>query len=179
MKIVLRRAGLSAVVAVLAATAVGCGGGGREYAVPKSVCGMPVGESAVAPLLPDGEQLRQTGETPPARRAECKVSVDDTAALFLTFTGTDEKPADPMSQDVSYQFTHRKKLAGLPFPGEGALGDKSALVTTPCGGKGPANLIIEVSVDEGVTEDVSQRRADIQKFTTEYTKAARQKLSCA
>lgn len=169
------RAGLVVVAFAVAVTTAACGGG-REYAVPETVCGVPLAESVVSPLLPDGKELKEAGEALPLKRDQCTLDVDGTAVLYLTFVRTDEKPYDPMSELVRDQFQNRKEIRDLPFTGKGAVGDSTAMVTTQCRGK--PNLIADLKVDERVTTEVPQRRADLEKFAAEYMAGARKKLDC-
>ena len=77
------RAVVAASVVALTSALAGCSGGGRTYAVPDKVCGVPVKKSALSPLLPDGKKVWEK----PARSVDsnrgCDVVVDKRVAFSV------------------------------------------------------------------------------------------------
>ena len=82
-----------------------------------------------------------------------------------------------MAKLESYKFTHRKRIPKLPFPGKGAVGDDSAMISTACGGPRAKYLIVDVDVDRRVNGDVKQRRRNMQRFAETYVPKAQKKLN--
>lgn len=162
---------------VLLLTSVACGGEGREYAVPETVCGVSMREDVVAPLLPEGGELREGGASLPETRDDCWLGVDDEDVLVLTFSPVEDFH-DPMGDDAEWKLADRSEIEDLPFRGAGALGDSSAMITAECGGTGPPHLVVDVEVPEDVTPDVAQRRADVRDFSTDYVAGALRELGC-
>lgn len=157
---------------------VGCSGGGRGYAIPAKVCGIPVQKSSIAPLLPDGSELREVPGGTSGTDKGCDVLVDDRTTLSVYQEYVD-KPYDPMADLESHKFTHRAPFRKLPFPGKGAVGDDNSMISTKCGRPEIAYLIVDIRGDKKVNSDVKQRRKDIQRFTELVVPNIKQKLNCA
>ncbi|MCF6526400.1 hypothetical protein [Streptomyces sp. JJ36] len=161
----------------LAVAVAGCGEK-QEYAVPEKVCGVPLEEGTVALLLPEGEHLAERGTPLPAHHDYCRLLVDRGRALTVTFSPT-RTLHDPMGDRSAYAFTRRAEMRDLPLPGEGALGDDSAVVAARCGGSGPGYLTIDFYADKDVVRDTARRRAALREFALAYTSGARKKAGCA
>ncbi|MEW2069597.1 hypothetical protein [Streptomyces sp. NPDC007346] len=172
------RRGLS-LMAGLVVLLAGCAGGAeREYAVPKTVCGVPVEESAVSPLLPPGPDLIEHKDSLSKERGHCSITVNHDGVISVTFSRVD-RDYDPMDESQSYKFRNRQRVTELPFPGRGAIGDDTIMITAKCGGGGPAYLIIDVLVRKGIEADAAPKRAEFRKFAEEYTAGAKKIIGCA
>lgn len=56
----------------------------REYAVPKSLCGVTVPENSLSPLLPPGKDLTAEQDTPaPGAIMTCKLTMDGDQVLSV------------------------------------------------------------------------------------------------
>ncbi|MFH8725192.1 hypothetical protein [Streptomyces termitum] len=176
-----RRGVTYALAAVVSFSLTACGGG-REYAVPEQVCGITVNRTTLDPFLPDGEKLEIVGdslvETGEDTRGHCEIRVDGKRAMYLRVSKVD-KLYDPMDKVDAFRFTDREKMSGLPFPGEGALGDAAAMVNTECTAPGAAYLSVLVTVDGTVDDEVARRRRDLQAFAVDLVPAVKKALGCA
>jgi hypothetical protein len=161
----------------LAATLGGCSGGGKEYATPGKVCGVPVKEDAFLPLLPDGEKVKEQPADSIESDSGCDIVVDGQVALSV-YEEYVSKPYDPMAELESYKFKNRKPIRGLSVAGKGAVGDTNVMITTKCGKPKAEYLLVDVKVDKEAGGDVSQRRKDMQEFAESYVPNAQKKLDC-
>ena len=169
---------------VLLLTTAGCSGGGaeKEADVPHTVCGVPMRQDVVSPLLPDGSEVRERGEALPSRSDVCYVGVDRTSAFSLRFSPVREA-VDPMDERQTPNLSDRKPIADLPFRGKGATGAAGAAVSAECGGSGPApHLVVDLALAEGAEVDSGpgegEPRAALRAFAVEYLAGARKKLGC-
>ncbi|MFC8275060.1 hypothetical protein ACFUJR_21470 [Streptomyces sp. NPDC057271] len=165
-----------ALAGALAITATACTEQEREYAVPDSLCGVPVTKDALAPLLPSGKELREQKDPPKATRDGCKLFVDDQLVLFVRIWQVNEYP-DPMGPKEHVPPVNRKEIEGLPSGQRGALGDERAMISATCAAP-DRNIVLEVSVSESFTKDVEKRREDIERFTKSFTNDIKKKLKC-
>ena len=165
-----------AVVCGLALLGAGCGGG-REYAVPKDLCGIPVGEKEISPLLPDGEKLVVQGDPLVDLSGMCYVTVDSDKGVVVSLEKTD-RFYDPMGKLVGYKFTNRKKMSPLPFDGAGAMGDKNFVISARCDAPGTPYLTVSASVGDRAEKDVAGRRADMEKFALAFVPSVKKEMAC-
>lgn len=175
-----RRGVAYALAAVVSFSLTACGGG-REYAVPEQACGITVDRTALDPFLPDGEKIEVVGgslvETGEDTRGHCEIRVDGKRAVYLR-VGKVDKLYDPMDEVDAFRFTNREKMSGLPFPGEGALGDAAAMVNTGCTAPGAAYLSVLVTVDGTADDEVAERRKNIEAFTFDFVPEVKKALGC-
>ncbi|MFF9349938.1 hypothetical protein [Streptomyces sp. NPDC014734] len=173
---------MTALAFCVVVTASACSGGGREYALPTKVCDVAVGKE-ISSVLPDGKELTQRPDTSGVGdrlyRHDCSVSVDHDLALLTTVTETNEK-VDPMREIATSFFTNRERITGIPFSGEGALGDEYAEITAKCSARGSAYLHTEVSLSgqKRLTSDIPQRRKDLREFVIAFTRDAKHAYGC-
>jgi hypothetical protein len=73
---------IAATVALLA-TLSGCSGQKekRQYAVPHSLCGIPVDSNALAPFMPSGRKLTAKRDTTDTWASVCEISIDSRQVL--------------------------------------------------------------------------------------------------
>ncbi|MEU8740940.1 hypothetical protein AB0K62_32025 [Streptomyces halstedii] len=171
-----RTAAAPLALCALALLAAGCGGG-REYAMPKELCGVPVGEKELSPLLPDGQKLDVAGDPLVTSANLCGVSVDDDPAVDIQVEKT-EKFYDPMDASEAFRFTNREKSAGLPFEGAGATGDKHVMITARCDAPEAGHLIVNIGVGEKAEKDVDRRRSDLEAFARAFVPSVKKEMGC-
>ncbi|MGY1582916.1 hypothetical protein [Streptomyces sp. MN13] len=175
-----RRIAAFSLTACLALSLTACGGG-REYTVPKAVCGVPLNEKTLEPFLFNGEKLEVTGgsviETGTSGHGSCEIRVDGKRVVRLEVEKVD-KLYDAMDPSEEFRFTNRKKMSGLPFDGSGALGDSNSMVSAGCSGDEVDYLIAYVSLDGEADGDVSQRREDLEAFTLDFVAKVKKELGC-
>ncbi|WP_137992959.1 hypothetical protein [Streptomyces vilmorinianum] len=97
----------------------------------------------------------------------CSISVDDWLVVDFQVDNVD-KIYDPMADSESFRFTHRAKMEDLPFSGLGALGDRTAMVSTNCAGPKAHYLVTVVRLSAHVDGDVDKRCKDIEAFTLDF-----------
>ncbi|MEU8619201.1 hypothetical protein [Streptomyces sp. NPDC048623] len=177
---VLRRTAASLLTSCLALSLAACGGG-REYAVPKQVCGVALTEKALSPFLVDGDKLTVVGDSLVKPREKtwgrCEIRVDGALIVGLQVDRVD-KLYDPMDESEEFRFRNRAKMTGLPFAGLGALGDSNSMVSTDCAGPGTDHVITYVSVDGDAGGDVAERRRHIEAFTVDFVPTVKKALGC-
>lgn len=167
---------VAGVVGALLTGVTGCTGG-RDYATPKKACGIPVDSSALSPLLPNGESLRQEDAGSVTAPHGCDVIVDKRRAVS-PYLGYVDRLYDPISDVSVFKSTNRQRMKDLPFPGKGAVGDGNAVVFTPCGAPKVDYLLVEVTLDDTINKNVQQRRDNLERFATAYTPKAKEHLKC-
>ncbi|MEU9604672.1 hypothetical protein, partial [Streptomyces sp. NPDC048057] len=141
----LRPVGALALMALLLA---GCSDGGRDYAVPKDLCGVPMPEKDLAPLLPDGKEIQLSYKEFTLTDAwiTCGVAVDEASVLEAMVIHEDVF-RDPMKDDTGFKVTDKRELK-LPFEGAGVIGDLRTKVIVPCGTAEAPNLVAHLTVYE-------------------------------
>ncbi|MCX5399376.1 hypothetical protein [Streptomyces sp. NBC_00102] len=175
-----RFAAASGLVACLALSLAACGGG-REYAVPKEVCGVGLSEKALDPFLVDGEKFRTVGgslvDTGKGTWGRCQIEVDDWLVVDLTVE-KNEKLYDPMDDLESFRFENREKIPALPFEGLGAVGDRNAMVSTGCSSPNAEFLSVQMNLSRQVEGDVTRRRKDLEAFAADFVPRVKKALGC-
>ncbi|MGP3990116.1 hypothetical protein [Streptomyces sp. 3N207] len=176
-----RGPGAAALALALALSAAGCSEDGREFAVPKKVCGTTIEQSALSPLLPpDGKKLKEDDRTLVTSDTGCTVEVDGRDAVTFGRTGLNER-VDPVTTLKEDLLKHVTPLRGLPVPGRGAFADRGAVVAAECGTKGAKYLLLEFrfgDLDHQYPEDVKDRRKAIQRFVKDVTPNAVKEKHC-
>ncbi|MGW1204926.1 hypothetical protein [Streptomyces cyaneofuscatus] len=172
------RAGVAVALLGLSLLTSGCGSS-REYAIPESVCGVPVGEKELSALLPDGEKLEVTDTSIVTKSgSNCDVSVDDFPAVSLTVEQVD-KFYDPMSKHESFRFTNRKKMAPLPFDGSGATGDRNIMISTSCGLPEADHLVVLLIARDKSGKDVTEHRSGMEAFMVDFVPKVKKAMACS
>ncbi|MCP9958045.1 hypothetical protein [Streptomyces sudanensis] len=175
-----RRATACVITCCLALSLAACGGG-REYAIPKEACGVPLDARKLDPFLPDGKEFEEVGEPLGARDGTyprgCDLRVDGSTVVFLHLY-REEELVDPMGELVSHQFENREKIAHLPFGGLGAVGDRNALVSTRCAIPEAEYLVVDMDFTDKADGDVAERRRDIQGFALDFVPRLKKQLGC-
>ncbi|MGW1465557.1 hypothetical protein ACWCPT_14620 [Streptomyces sp. NPDC002308] len=167
-------------MAVLVLSLTACSGG-RDYAVPKEMCGVSLDAKKLDPFLFDGKTIEVLGgslvDTGTNSWGKCGMRVDGKFVLSLEVEKVD-KLYDPMAELESFRFVHREKVKDLPFPGLGALGDSNSMVSTGCSSAAADFLIAYVDVDGAAQDDVAGRRKDLQALTVDLVPRVKKALGC-
>ncbi|WP_103760808.1 hypothetical protein [Streptomyces sp. SM10] len=163
----------------LALLATGCSGGSREYALPKDLRGVPVGEEELSPLLQDGEKLDVRGGLLATSTSICSVGVDDYPSVDAQVEKVDTFD-DPMGELDSFRFTNRRAMAmvPLPFDGAGAMGDRNVMISARCAAPEADHPVVYISVGEKAQGDVGRRRADTERFALAFVPSAKKEIGC-
>ncbi|MFD9952431.1 hypothetical protein [[Kitasatospora] papulosa] len=170
------RTAAPAVVCGLGLLLAGCGGG-RAYALPKDLCGVPVDQDALSPLLQDGEKLDVVGDPLATSTSICAVSVDHYPAVSIQADRTD-KFYDPMAELESFRFTNRKEMPTPPFDAAGAVGDRSVMITARCEAPAARYAVVNFTFGDRAEEDVDRRRADMEAFALAFVPSVKKELAC-
>ncbi|MFI8323858.1 hypothetical protein [Streptomyces sp. NPDC085529] len=173
----------------LTAALLGCGltlsltacGGGREYSLPEAACGVPLDAEKIDPFLVDGKTFEVAGDPlnePTAKKYwKCTLSVDDTLVVAFQVDAVD-RLHDPMAASEEFRFANRAKMERLPFSGLGALGDRTAVISTECAGTQAAYLFTEVSLSTKTGGDTAERRKAIEAFAVDLVPKVQKALGC-
>ncbi len=162
--------GLAALVGV-----AGCASGDESYAVPERVCGVEMKEEVVRSLLPEGEELVETGKPLPAKFNYCTLVVDGEPELWVTF-GTEFELYHPL-EEYSHQFEDGDEIT-LDFVGHGGVDDDNAKIIAACSLPERPNLISNVLVSPPGGGPETAPRADLQRFAVVYMAGAKSELGC-
>ncbi|MDH2387812.1 hypothetical protein QCN29_03210 [Streptomyces sp. HNM0663] len=157
-----------------------CGQAERDYAVPEKVCGAAVEESALAPLLPPGEKLKESERESSGfgtTHHYCSLIVDRSEVVSIDVRTSDRTlaPEDWTTAVASYPHSAE---ADLGISGARAVvGSHRALVSAQCQGRSPY-LTFDIW-EFGDTVEASEKGAKIlQTFTKEYVLGVKKKLEC-
>ncbi|WP_330331403.1 hypothetical protein OHS33_17760 [Streptomyces sp. NBC_00536] len=164
--------------AALLVTLAGCGGQGRDYAVPDAACGVGVGSAVLAPLLPPGKALRAEPVDLGQGSAHCTLSVDAKPALSLKTDVTTEVTDLPkVIQEKVNRAGHPAKITAGPA-GEAWVADSLALATAKCTYQGAPHVFIAEASTPAKTDDVKKRREALTAFMKAYLPAAQKAVGC-
>ncbi|MGD9483745.1 hypothetical protein WDH52_10860 [Streptomyces sp. TRM70308] len=162
--------GLAALVAV-----AGCASEGEPYAVPERVCGVEMKEEVVRALLPEGEELAESGKPLPAKFNYCTLVVDGEPELWITF-GTVGKLYRPL-EEYPRQFEDGDEIA-LGFAGYGGVDDDNARISAECGLPERPSLAGNVRVSPPGGGPGTAPRSDLERFVVDYMAGAKRELGC-
>ncbi|WP_169094392.1 hypothetical protein [Streptomyces sp. R302] len=134
-------------------------------------------QDALDPLLPDGSELaEQQPEGSEGSEKDCKLFVDQRFVLFVTIWQLAEYP-DPMGPEEHVTRDNPRPIEGLPPGQKGAIGDRSAMITSSCAAP-DKNVVLEVTVNGSFIKDVTQRRKDLERFAKSFTGDIKNDLKC-
>ncbi|WP_432064445.1 hypothetical protein [Streptomyces sp. C10-9-1] len=121
----------AALLSLLAPTTACTAFGG--YDVPDSVCGRPIAPEVLAPLLPEGENLKERHRSADEDASMCTLSVDGDAALVVE-EWRDQEPRDMLEREKD------KDPAGDParsdVQGDSVISDGTFHSMNPCPARG-------------------------------------------
>lgn len=120
----------SALCGAMVVAVAGCGK--QQPDVPSDFCHVPVGSSALSPLVPDGDTLKQ--RYTPFRSnpgAQCDLSVDGRGVLSVSVMRWDRapEPTDWNKVGSPYKYAAQRKVA---FAGHASIGSDHAVVQATC-----------------------------------------------
>lgn len=169
---------VAALVATAALAAVAGCGSSRDYTVPDSLCGVPVRSADVAPLLPDGGNLKRDRypSTPEAPR--CTVFIDDKQVIRLAGDFA-EPQTDPFKVNESGLLSQGHPEQVKNIGDRATLTDHGALAVTECTHKGKRmQYVIELDLATDTPEKTADRRSAVLKFFRAYVPVAAKKQGC-
>ncbi|MCP9945297.1 hypothetical protein LUX12_11705 [Streptomyces somaliensis] len=142
---------------------------------------MPIDEKRIEPFLFDGRKLEVTGgsviDTGEKNWGRCWIRVDGRQVVGLQVEKVD-RLHDPMDESEEFRFRNRTRMADLPFPGLGALGDAVSMVSTTCAAPNADHLITYVHIDGESGGDVAERRKDLRALTLDIVPKVKKAMGC-
>ncbi|MEU8539696.1 hypothetical protein AB0C52_06780 [Streptomyces sp. NPDC048717] len=160
---------------MLAMLASACGK--SDLATPKKLCGVPLNEAAVSPLIPQGEILKKWEPQPvDTNPAYCYITVDGVRVLDITVRLSDRglNPEDWEYAKSEYKLGALRKT---PFTGTAVIGSDGALVTAEC--DSPVkymHFVIRFKGDR--VEDSEAGVEKLQHFVEDFVTGAKKKIGC-
>ncbi|WP_326691604.1 hypothetical protein OIE63_33675 [Streptomyces sp. NBC_01795] len=165
-----------AAVALLLPAVSGCAG--REYDLPRDICGVKVSKGVLDPLLPDGEKLEQKRE----RRehidrhfVRCDVTVDGGDGLYITLYEMPSVDRKGSTED------HPRYIKNPPFSGWAEVRDGKSLGSTACreGSKNRSDaLTFTFSLHTVQGDGEEERRAATERFVKAWLPGEKKKEGC-
>lgn len=164
-------------------------GGSDPYALPKRFCSVPVDRAALEPLLPEGEELRQSSE-PVARvrgrdelgnyeRIYCRLWVDDVRIVGLTLSPSEDAqgvhPEDWTNALADLRAA--REARDLPFPGRAVVGADEAFVQARCA-KRYYGLVLSITVDDRHQPDSGTARRSLERYLHDFVPKAMSASGC-
>ncbi|MFG3366008.1 hypothetical protein ACIPWY_18045 [Streptomyces sp. NPDC090032] len=158
------------------AVGMGAAGCGKSLAVPKDFCGVPARETTLAPLLPEGEHLKNWQAEPPGAYADCSLQVDGTQILDVTVRRIEDQLAPEDWRAATKRFS---QAAGrnMNFPGTAVIGSDGALVSADCGTPS-SYLTFSISFHGDRVEHSGTGYKKLQRFLDEFVPAVTKKVEC-
>ncbi|MEU6659928.1 hypothetical protein [Streptomyces sp. NPDC046821] len=153
------------------------GSSGKDYAVPKAVCGVPVEPDLLSPLLPDGKKLTEQKYGFGATQPRCRLKVDGDLAVY--FSG-DVVPASTDVMAVNERGMLRLGRPATADIGRGArIADLGALAVDKCvyGGK-QQQFVANIELQQQAPKDVQKRRDALRALLKAYLPAAKKDVGC-
>ncbi|AYN43578.1 hypothetical protein D9753_09520 [Streptomyces dangxiongensis] len=167
-----RRAGAAISVAVLLFTLTSCSGSeqGREYATPRSVCGVAVDADALAGFLPPGNKVTAKATAAPPAATRCTVSVDGTPIVRTAQEWWNDMSVLEFAEGVTLdEVGHRTDDGRFAYSGNEAFGK-----TEHCRDHHDRILYTAVRATGSEHEDA----AAMKELITEYTDAVQRSSVC-
>ncbi|MFG3255707.1 hypothetical protein [Streptomyces sp. NPDC048172] len=165
-----------AALALLLPAVSGCAG--REYEVPRSICGVKVSEDVIDPLLGDGEKLEQERERREFRDrhfVRCNVTVDGGDGLYITLYEWPSVGRKRSTED------HPRYIKNPPFSGWAEVRDGKSLGNTACrtGSKDRSDaLTFEFTLHTVKGDSADERRAATERFVKAWLPGEKKKEGC-
>ncbi|MEU8539697.1 hypothetical protein AB0C52_06785 [Streptomyces sp. NPDC048717] len=162
-------------IAALAMLASACGK--SDLAAPKKLCGVPLNEATVSPLIPQGEKLRTWDPDPlDTDPAYCYIIVDGIRAVNITVRWSDR---DPNPEDWEYAKSGYKlgALRKTPFTGTAVIGSDGALISAKCNGPDKYMHFV-IRLNGGRVENSQAGVEKLQHFIEDFATGAKQEAGC-
>ncbi|MEU6526036.1 hypothetical protein ABZ892_25230 [Streptomyces sp. NPDC046924] len=169
--------GTAVLTALLTLTLAGCSGTGRDYSVPRDLCGVTVDPDLISPFLPDGKKLTQRSYDNGVVSPRCRVSVDKHLIVYIS---DDVVPADV--DPIQVQARGLLRL-GNPSPvdvGDAArIADRGATAVADCTREGePMRFVTTIELEKEIPEETSKRRSDLTQLLRAYLPKAMAAVNC-
>ncbi|MGP3990374.1 hypothetical protein [Streptomyces sp. 3N207] len=119
--------------------------GGRDYAVPRKICGVKMPKDAVEPLLPDGDKLHQSLRPIDESLTDCTASVAGNLSFVDVEIVTLDKPLTADDKRVSLTALKHARSVNVPGTHWAVQGDSGIHLSTPCGGSYTDSLAFRFS----------------------------------
>ena len=173
-----RRIILCATLLCLGSTLSACTGGGqksreREYATPRSLCGVAVPAEPLESLLPPGKEIDQLTKNPTDTVQRCVVSVDGDEILRINQEWWEKGvTAEQFAADLSYVEPGDDVVSGKD--GTYAAWEKGAVTRVECrdpGNDDTALFLVAHSFGPGTSSDAATMRKFIAAYAEGYTRS--------
>ncbi|MFJ5034492.1 hypothetical protein ACIQB5_42060 [Streptomyces sp. NPDC088560] len=156
-------------------TVAGCSK--TQPSIPDNFCHVPVNNSALASLVPDGDSLEQKYtpfESHPG--AQCDLSVDGRGVLSVAVNRWDRAPdpTDWSKVGSPYKYAAQRKVA---FPGHASIGSDRAVVEATCNTK-TAYVSVVVDFWGDRVENTPTGYKKLQRFVNDFVPRETKKLDC-
>ncbi|MEU0340211.1 hypothetical protein ABZ092_14815 [Streptomyces bobili] len=174
MKLV-RQVMAALLAATTTAAAAGCANKGLD--VPSTFCGAPVKQSALSPLLPDGDDLKSQQTEPAPSEIDCSLHIDGVQVLDTLIRRIDE-PLSPEDWTTALSKYDKASKRSVSFPGTAVIGSDGARVTAKCEGGESNFLLFNITFDGNRVENSQAGVVKLQHFLEDYVPAMAQRLDC-
>ncbi|MGW4561401.1 hypothetical protein ACWEN3_02995 [Streptomyces sp. NPDC004561] len=145
--------------------------------IPDNFCHVPVDNSVIAPLVPDGDSLEQKYtpfDSHPG--AQCDLSVDGRGVLSVAVHRWDRAPdtTDWNKVGSPYKYAAQRKVA---FPGHASIGSDHAVVEATCNTR-TAYVSVVVDFWGNRVEDTPAGYKKLLRFVNDFIPRETKKLDC-
>ncbi|MBJ7002726.1 hypothetical protein ACFYOR_34420 [Streptomyces griseofuscus] len=170
-----RRTAQLALCGVFVLVMTGCSK--TQPGIPDSFCHVPVNHSALSPLVPNGDSLKQKYtpfESHPG--AQCDLSVDGRGVLSVAVNRWDRAP-DPTDWNkvgTPYKYAAQRKVA---FPGHASIGSDRAVVEATCNTR-TAYVSVVVDFWGDRVEDTPTGYKKLLRFVNDFVPRETKKFGC-
>lgn len=156
--------------------AVGCSSN-KQAAVPDEFCKVPVRNSSLASLIPNGDSVKQKYTAAQSRPgAFCTLSVDGHRILFVETMRWDRAP-DPVDwTKVGSPYKHAAERE-VSFPGHASIGSDQAIAQATCSTR-TAYMTFDLSFSGDRVEDTSTGYKKLQRFINDFVPRETAKFGC-
>lgn len=169
---------------LLLPAAAGCAQG-RDYALPRDICGVKLPQDVIDPLLPDGEKLGNKRERREFRGdahfVRCTVTVDGKGAVYATLYEMPEVAPHRTGKNDPHHSDRPEPLKNLPFSGWADVTDDDVRGSTLCRddpeGRSDA-LSFEVTLQKTKASGSKERRAAGERFIKKFIPREKKKEHC-
>ena len=154
---------------------VGCAG--KDLAIPERFCEVPVAESALSPLVPEGEDLEvEYNELKAQSGAACSLTVDNQSVLAVNLQYWD-RPPDPVNWKAVASTSKNAKKRGVSFMGDAVIGSDHAVVQAKCDSpKAYMSFVFHFRGDR--VEDAPGGFRKLQRFIDDFVPAETKRFKC-
>ena len=171
----LKRGIMTLLCAVMTGAAVGCSN--TQPDIPDKFCQVPVENSSLSPLIPNGDSIKQkyvAAQSKPG--AFCQLHVDGHQILFVEMMRWDREPEPTDWNKVGSQYKHAAKRK-VTFPGYASIGSDHAIVQATCDTHaGYMSFVVNFSGDR--TEDTPTGYKKLQRFINDFVPKETKKFDC-